>query len=136
MKTFRIKDEEGKEYSVEELNEVTTEEVMPEKNDSSLSDEEIASLKKLAAVADKLVALTETTDEVDPEVKEQVNEVLEDEDEDCDKEEIVDTDEEDDECEKMHDSINSLEKHTSTNDSVDVQDEISSAWAKRYGGNK
>lgn len=139
MKKFRIKDEDGMEYQVEEIEK--TEDTIPANDDmSTLSDEEISALKKLAAVADKLVALTETTDEVEEEVKESVNEVLEDEDEEIeeeeDKEEIVDTDEDDDEKGSMHDSINSLEK-SSVNDSIDVQTDIADAWAKRYmGGNK
>lgn len=136
MKKFRIKDEDGMEYQVEEI-----EKTIPTDDDmSTLSDEEISALKKLAAVADKLVALTETTDEVEEEVKKSVNEVLEDEDEEIeekeDKEEIVDTDEDDNEKGSMHDSINSLEK-SSVNDSIDVQTDIANAWAKRYmGGNR
>lgn len=136
MKKFRIKDEDGMEYQVEEIEK---KEDIPTTDDASIfTDEEIASLKKLLSVADKLVALAETKDEVDPEVKESVNEVLEDEDIDEDekieKEEIVDTDEDEEGCE-MHDSINSLEK-SNVNDSIDTQTEIANAWAKRYGGNK
>lgn len=136
MKKFRIKDEDGMEYSVEEV-----EKNIPAKDDMSiLSEDEIASLKKLASVADKLIALTETNDEVEEEVKKSVDEVLEDEDEDIeekeDKEEVVDTDEDEDDCKGMHDSINSLDK-SNVNDSIDVQEDIASAWAKRYnGGNK
>lgn len=137
MKKFRIKDEDGMEYQVEELEkkEIPTDDDM-----SILSEDEIASLKKLASVADKLIALTETNDEVEEEVKKSVDEVLEDEDEDIeekeDKEEVVDTDEDEDDCKGMHDSINSLDK-SNVNDSIDVQEDIASAWAKRYnGGNK
>lgn len=139
MKKFRIKDEDGMEYQVEEIEK--KEEIPTEDEMSTLSEDEISALRKLASVADKLIALTETTDEVEPEVKKSVNEVLEDEDEEIeekeDKEEIVDTDEdEDDDKDTMHDSINSLEK-SSVNDSIDdSQLDIASAWAKRYGGKK
>lgn len=139
MKKFRIKDEDGMEYQVEEFEK--KEEIPTEDEMSTLSEDEISALRKLASVADKLIALTETTDEVEPEVKKSVNEVLEDEDEEIeekeDKEEIVDTDEdEDDDKDTMHDSINSLEK-SSVNDSIDdSQLDIASAWAKRYGGKK
>ena len=131
--TFRIKDEDGCEYQVEEIKE--------EKDihdEESLSSEEISALKRLASVADKLIDLTDTKDEVDPDTKRSVNEVLEDEDEDEEKEDfeekVVDTDE--DEESGIHDSANALEKKSKTNDSVDVQSDIASAWAKRYGGNR
>lgn len=134
MKKFHIKDEDGMEYSVEEIEK----EVPAQDEDTSaLTEEEILALKKLAAVADKLVSLTTETEDADPEVKKEVNEVLEDEDEDEDSDEeddekIVDTDEN---ADKMHDSVNSLAK-PSVNDSIDSQLDIASAWAKRYNGGK
>ena len=57
MKTFHIKDEDGMEYKVEEVEKKETE--IPTNDNEPLSDVEIDSLRKLAAVADKLIALLE-----------------------------------------------------------------------------
>ena len=125
MKTFRIKDEDGKEFEVKELE---AEKDIPEQHDEepaadiALTSEEIASLKKLAGVADKLVALIPTEDADEDK--------LEDEEETVEEkiENVVDTDEDEaDGC--LHDSI---EKKETINDSIDVQDEIANAWSKRY----
>lgn len=134
MKKFRIKDEDGMEYSIEE---VEKEIPAQDEDTSALTEDEILALKKLAAVADKLVSLTKEVEDADPEVKKEVNEVLEDEDEDSDEDEdedekVVDTDEKSD---KMHDSVNSLAK-PSVKDSIDSQLDIVNAWAKRYNGGK
>ena len=130
MKVFRIKDEDGAEYKVEEVEQdgsETKDEVTP------LSEEEIAALRKLLPHIDKLVTLTEvkTEDTTDlPEDKLNDEDDLDEEDLDAEKEEeVVDTD-------KIHDSkksVGSLEKRkVVANDSVDVQDDINTAWAKRY----
>ena len=99
-----------------------------------MSPEEIDALKKLAAVADKLVALVDVKDE-DP-----ITDEDEDEDKDVknegedkdDDEEVIDTDKV-----KTGDSIKSsatsIEKRTKTVDAVE-EDDISAAWAKRFGG--
>ena len=141
MKKFLIKDEDGTEFEVQEI-EKKEEEVVPTQDEfGALSEDEISALKRLASVADKLIALTETTDE---DIKEEVKEVIEDEDEDDedeiveeDKEEIIDTDEVEEDKNNMHDSINSIGSKISTNDSVDIQTDIANAWANRYkGGNR
>lgn len=131
MKVFRIKDEDGAEYKVEEVEEQdaceTKDEVTP------LSEEEITALRKLLPHIDKLVTLTEvkTEDTTDlPEDKLNDEDDLDEEDLDAEKEEeVVDTD-------KIHDSkksVGSLEKRkVVANDSVDVQDDINTAWTKRY----
>ena len=131
MKVFRIKDEDGAEYKVEEVEEQDASETKDEV--TPLSEEEIAALRKLLPHIDKLVTLTEvkTEDTTDlPEDKLNDEDDLDEEDLDAEKEEeVVDTD-------KIHDSkksVGSLEKRkVVANDSVDVQDDINTAWAKRY----
>ncbi len=97
---------------------------------NGLSSEEIASLKQLAAVADKLVGLVNTSTDDDDEDEE---EEIEDEEEEQ-IEEVIDTAKK-----KTADSIKksatAIEKKIKTDDSLDT-DAVSDAWAKRYGGNK
>ena len=133
-KKYFIVDEDGNKHSVEEIEEVEktndeapAEEIKPDatKDETpaaiALTNEEIESLKKLlplAEVADKLVELAKANEEQDVD----------------DEEEVVDTDESNG-C-TAHDSANAIETKQVVNDSVDVQDEISEAWNKRYqGGN-
>ena len=125
MKTFHIKDEDGKEYEVEEIKAETSENPV---KDDALTDDEIAALKKLASVADKLIALT-STDKVEDEDENEDKDVDVDIDVDKDdEEEVVDTD--------TTKSMNALEKKANTMDSIDVQDSVNDAWAKYYGGQK
>ena len=140
---YFIKDDDGVKYEVEEVEETKDEEPLPEEvhNEGELSSDEIAALKSLAAVADKLVALVqETHDEKSCDEDED-----EDEDEvaglvDEDEEQIVDTDEDEDDDDKKKakdskKSFGSIEKKSKTNDSVfDAQIEIAKAWNARYNG--
>lgn len=135
-KKYRIIDEDGDHYEVEE---VETEEVEApethedpvEDDDSALSDEEIRALKNLASVADKLLSLVteaQTTDEDTDEDEEMIEE---------DNEEIIDTDEEElkkPTCDSKK-SFGAIEKPVKTVDSLGADLDIESAWAKRYGGN-
>lgn len=135
-KKYRIIDEDGDRYEVEE---VETEKVEtpdacedPVKDDDSvLSDEEIRALKRLAGVADKLVSLVaeaQATDEDTDEDEEMIEE---------DKEKIIDTDEEElkkPTCDSKK-SFGAIEKPVKTTDSIDADLDIAAAWAKRYGGN-
>ena len=135
-KKYRIIDEDGDRYEVEE---VETEEVKapettedPVKDDDSvLSDEEIRALKRLAGVAEKLVSLVaeaQATDEDPDEDEEMIEE---------DKEEIIDTDEEElkkPTCDSKK-SFGAIEQPVKTTDSLDADLDIAAAWAKRYGGN-
>ena len=137
-KKYRIIDEDGDRYEVEE---VETEEVKDpettedpvEDDDSALSDEEIRALKRLAGVADKLVNLVAeaqatNTDEDADEDEEMIEE---------NKEEIIDTDEEElkkPTCDSKK-SFGSIEKPVKTVDSLNADLDIETAWAKRYGGN-
>lgn len=137
---FNVKDEDGKEYTVEEV-ETTTEKVDPVNNtetkddeSSSLSAEEIGALKGLAAVADKLVALV-NNDVGDGCEEEEVD----DSDEDEDEEEVIDTAEEKS-AKKMGDakkSVGAIEKKkpARADDSIE-EDEVANAWTKRYNGGK
>lgn len=145
MKTFHIKDEDGKEFEVKEIEkDAETENKNPEQHDneaSGLSAEEIASLKKLAAGADKLLALIATNDADEDKDDEDDKDKVDDEEETIEEkiESVVDTDEDEAGC--THDSIKSagaIEKQsTNVNDSIDIQDEIADAWSKRYmGGNE
>lgn len=145
MKKFRITDEDGAKYEVEEIEEVVDEdvEVEPEAGEPSgneaLTPDEIASLKQLAAAAPSILALLDKGEEPieDDEVEIEVNE---DEDEDdLDEVEEDETEEEviDSEKTKTKDSkksYGSIERKNKVNDSIDAEEEIADAWAKRYGG--
>lgn len=102
-------------------------------DDDGLSSEEIASLKQLAAVADKLVGLVNTTDEDEIEDEEEEIEEIEDEEEE-EIEEVIDTSKI-----KTGDSIKksaiAIERKIKADDSLNI-DVVSDAWTKRYGGNK
>lgn len=141
---FNVRDEDGKEYNVEEVEEVkkTDDEDETKKpltntcTDDALSPEEIASLKKLAGIADKLCALVDTTtdEKVEEEEEEEEEEEIEDEGEQI--EEVIDTDEPKKAKDSIKKSAGAIEKKTvKTEDSVE-EDDVSAAWAKRYGGNR
>lgn len=141
---FNVRDEDGKEYNVEEVEEVkkTDDEDETKKpltntcTDDALSPEEIASLKKLAGIADKLYALVDTTtdEKVEEEEEEEEEEEIEDEGEQI--EEVIDTDEPKKAKDSIKKSAGAIEKKTvKTEDSVE-EDDVSAAWAKRYGGNR
>ena len=138
-KKYIIHDEDGKEFKVEEtIDETPVEEEVIEKvkdDDASvLTDDEIVALKKLAAVADKLVGLI--SDKVEDE------EEVEEEEEKKEEEEIIDTDEDiedEEEVETMKKtcdskkSFNSIEvRRNKVDDSIDPSDDVNTAWAKRY----
>ena len=139
---FFVKDEDNETFEVEEIEETPAKEVTTEveAKDEALSAEEIAALKKLAAVADKLIGMCTTSDEDESDEDVDVD-VDADTDEDEDgEEEVLDTDEDDDKAIKPRDSkksFGSIEKKRKAVSTVDSQQEsIAEAWAKRYGGNK
>ena len=139
---FFVKDEDNETFEVEEIEETPAKEVTTEveAKDEALSAEEIAALKKLAGVADKLIGMCTTSDEDESDEDVDVD-VDADTDEDEDgKEEVLDTDEDDDKVIKPRDSkksFGSIEKKRKAVSTVDSQQEsIAEAWAKRYGGNK
>lgn len=129
---FKVRDKSGREFKVEEIEEVKPkaedEPLTSSCDDDELSSEEIASLKQLAAVADKLVRLVNTSTDEDEE-----EEQIEDKEEEQ-IEEVIDTSKM-----KTADSIKksatAIEKKIKADDSLDI-DAVSDAWAKRYGGNK
>ena len=143
MKKYRIKDEDGVSYEVEEIeNEATPKDKDPKVCDEELSPEEIGALKRLAAHADELVALLTKTDSKEEKVDDEEEKVEEEELKDSDEEEKVDEEEEiidtDEPCKgkDSKSSVGSLLRKTNTNDSkvIDSSIEIEQAWAKRYGG--
>lgn len=144
-KKYHIVDADGSEYEVEEIMEDEDKSEMVEEkveeteaHDELLSEDEIAALRRLAAVADKLIALTETSDE-DEEIIENEEEDVCDEDEEFveeKEEEVIDTcEEEETKPRDSKRSIGALEKTQKImNDSL--VDDVAEAWAKRYGGIK
>lgn len=136
---FNVRDEDGKEYKVEEIEEVKKDEdesTKPLTNtdaDETLSPEEIIALKKLAGIVDKLCALVDVTDEDKNEDDE-----IDDEDEEVKGEqieEVIDTDEMTKAKDSIKKSVGAIEsKKVKANDVL--EDDISLAWMKRYGGNK
>lgn len=137
---FHIIDEDGKRFEVEELENKEVEEVKDEDEEVmehvELTTDEIAALKKLAAVADKLIGLTDVHD------KDEMHEDLEDEDEvhyeeKEDEEEVIDTDEDMKGCRDSKSSATSTERRKASFDDSFTVNEIDDAWSKRYnGGNK
>lgn len=139
---YRIKDEDGMQYEVEEIDaveEAPVEEIADdepiEEAAPSLAPEEIVALKGLAAVAEKLMKLIPIEEEehgesLDEDMEEEVEEIEDEEiDEEEKKEELIDT------CSRdSKSSFGSIEKQQCVNDSVDIQEEIANAWAKRYEG--
>ena len=136
MKKFFVRDADGEEYEVEEIKECHDDDVIEEVSETeeqpeALTNEEIAALKRLAAVADRLLSTVNTEDE-DPET-------LDDEDEEKDigdeevteekKEEVVDTTKTRD----SRKSFGAIEKRKATVDDS-LNTDIDDAWAKRYGG--
>lgn len=135
MKKYIVHDGESeyevKEFEKEDLDEVEDEDI-EEVNETrvELTNDEITALKSLAAVAPKLIAMTEAKD-ADEDKDEGLETCDADEDEDEEEETIVETETKptrDSKC-----SFGSNEKSkVRTDDSL--VDEVSEAWAKRYGG--
>lgn len=136
MKKFFVRDADGEEYEVEEIKECHDDDVIEEVSETeeqpeALTNEEIVALKRLAAVADRLLSTVKAEDE-DPET-------LDDEDEEKDigdeevteekKEEVVDTTKTRD----SRKSFGAIEKRKATVDDS-LNTDIDNAWAKRYGG--
>jgi len=85
-----------------------------------LTEEELASLKKLLPVADKLLALLSTEDTEEEE------------------EQVEDSEEENEEKKELGDSFKSIgamhQKKKGLSDSETLAQNVDNAWAKRYGG--
>lgn len=136
MKKFFVRDADGEEYEVEEIKECHDDDVIEEISETEeqpevLTNEEIVALKRLAAVADRLLSTVNAGGE-DPEM-------IDDEDEEKDiadeevteekKEEVVDTTKTRD----SRKSFGAIEKRKATVDDS-LNTDIDDAWAKRYGG--
>lgn len=146
MKKFRITDEDGAKYEVEEIEEEVVDEdveVEPEAGEPSgneaLTPDEIASLKQLAAAAPAILALLDKGEEPieDEEVEEEVEEEIDEDDldeveEDEMEEEVIDSEKA--KAKDSKKSYGSIEKRNQVKDSIDAEEEIADAWAKRYGG--
>lgn len=139
---YKVRDEDGKQYEVEEVKEANaTDEDETEKpltntctEDESLSADDISALKKLAGIADKLLALVDKPATEDEDEDENVEEEeIEDEDEQI--EEVIDTDGPKKAKDSIKKSAGAIENKTKVVDAIE-EDDIATAWAKRYGGNK
>lgn len=128
---FYVKDEDGQKFEVEEVEEMNPAPETKDEEPASLTDDEIAALKGLAARAGEIIKLLG--------VEREEHEAMGEGDEVEEGEEIVvDTDEETEEVlKKAHDSkksFGSVQKRPVVADSVDDADEINNIWAKRFGG--
>ena len=144
-KVYRIVDEDGSSYEVEEIkdddlieNDIQGDDLI-ENQSSGLTDDEILALKKLAGVADKLIGLLN--------IEEKEFEVVSDEDDldeekslddedDLDEEKLIDTDRESDRLKRdaktSFGSLRKISNKDSINDSL--TNDIEDAWRKRYNG--
>ena len=117
MKKFYVRDADGEEYEVEEVEEL--DEGKNEVTEPALTADEIAALKKLAEVADRLIATLETAEE-EP--------IADEETEETEKtEEVIET--------KTNDSMRSfgaIERKKVVDETID--NDVDDAWTKRYGG--
>ena len=140
-KKFIIKDEDGKKFEITEEtadeeveNKATDEEAETEvKDDEGLTPEEIVILKELAKHSADLIKLLEVEKDEheavsDDEEMEDAEEELDDSDESENVEEIIET--------KSNDSkksVGSIErKKEKVVDSIDAEEDIADAWAKRF----
>ena len=134
MRKYHVVDDDGSTYQVEEFDD----DVVEEQDVNTLSDDEIEALKRLASVADKLLAKLDDEDNMAENNLEDEEEEVEEEKE----EKVVDTEEDEDEEDKKttHDSkksFGSLESKKKTKvEDTSLVDEVSDAWSKRYGGIK
>ena len=115
MKKFYVRDADGEEYEVEEVEEL--DEGKNEVTEPALTADEIAALKKLAEVADRLIATLETAEE----------EPIADEEPEENTEEVIET--------KTNDSMRSfgaIERKKVVDETID--NDVDDAWTKRYGG--
>lgn len=131
MKKYRITDADGEMLEVEEIDEIAHDDDIEEVVE--FTTDEIRALKELVVKIPELLALVETEDDVPEETLDETEPIVEDEEteeveEDIDEEKVVDIKS----CDSAS-SIGAIEKQkTSIDDSV--EDDVSLAWAKRFGG--
>lgn len=155
---FRIKDEDGNQYIVEEdkredivkdeddiiEENVEAIEELKDEDAAALTPDEITALKQLAAIAPKLMELANPSVTDEDEVEEEIDEDDTEEEFDNelteeDKEQVVDTDEVVEEEEKKMTtdsakSFGSIEKRKASIADNSLNDEVSAAWQKRLNG--
>lgn len=141
---FNVRDEEGKTFEVEEVTEKdeTAAGELPENTpaqttDAELTPEEIASLKQLASVAPKLIALIPSEGAADEDTAAEGDEDDPDGDDEDESGTVVNTGD----CDGTKKTTDSLKKAVGSTEKPTVidsveEDTISQAWAKRYGGNR
>ena len=133
MKKYRIKDEDGSMLEVEEIDDEEIEEVQEIKEEpepAQLTSDEILALKELAKSAPELMKLlSKPVEDAEEDLgEEKVVEEVKDEDE-IEEEEVIETKPRDSKT-----SFGSVAKPKMVEDSIEDNEEIESAWAKRYGG--
>ena len=136
MKKYRIKDEDGSTFEVEEFNDEDIVEGAKEETIAvSLTNQEFLVLKELLKIAPKVIELinqqkVDEKEEIEEEIKSE-DALEEEKDDKKSEEEVIETKTKD-----AKTSYGSLTKQTKTVDSIDANEEIESAWTKRYGGVK
>lgn len=135
MRRIYVKDEDGEEFDVREVEEI--EETEDVGGEEELTGDEKKALKMLAGIADKLAKIvlknegekeeeeveeTEDEDEEEVEAEEEVEE---------ENEELVDTDRK--ACDSRR-SFGSIEKKKKSSVDDSIEESVNEAWAKRYGG--
>lgn len=131
MKKYRIKDEDGSMLEVEEIDDEEIEEVQEIKEEpepAQLTSDEISALKELAKAAPELMKLLSKQPVGDAEEDLGEEKKVSDEEE-IKEEEIIETKPRDSKT-----SFGSVAKPKTIEDSIEDNEEIESAWAKRYGG--
>ena len=144
MPKYIIRDEDGKEYEVTETKDEEIEKVgdddLPHEgvhDDDTLAPEEITALKRLAGVADKLIALIAAKDEEPTSTEDEgMEETLGDDEEEIEKKDCGDDGEEVIET-KTGDSksaVGSLRKtkDSKVDDALNRENAIADAWSKYY----
>lgn len=138
MRRIYVKDEDGEEFDVREVEEI--EETEDVGGEEELTGDEKKALKMLAGIADKLAEIVlknegekeeeevEATEEIEDEDEEEVEAEEEVEEE---KEELVDTDRK--ACDSRR-SFGSIEKKKKSSVDDSIEESVNEAWAKRYGG--
>lgn len=135
MRRIYVKDEDGEEFDVREVEEI--EETEDVGGEEELTGDEKKALKMLAGIADKLAEIVlknegekeevEETEEIEDEDEEEV----EAEEEVEEKEELVDTDRK--ACDSRR-SFGSIEKKKKSSVDDSIEESVNEAWSKRYGG--
>ncbi|MBQ2252874.1 MAG: hypothetical protein II328_02710 [Clostridia bacterium] len=137
MRRIYVKDEDGEEFDVREVEEI--EETEDVGGEEELTGDEKKALKMLAGIAYKLaeIVLKNEGEKEEEEVEE--TEEIEDEDEEEveaeeeveEKEELVDTDQK--ACDSRR-SFGSIEKKKKSSVDDSLEESVNEAWSKRYGG--